>query len=86
MNMRFEDVSNLHIIGLSNFEIGIHIPFCINNCGNACLLATDEITCLSKAFVVNVLKKHSYIFLIFKFNYYANMHPLFTPDGNIGYI
>ena len=59
MDMGLHHVGDGHVVLLGDFKICIYIAFWIDDSGNTRLLASDEITGLSKGFVVNVLKKHS---------------------------
>jgi hypothetical protein len=51
-------VCDFHFILSGNFQVGVYIALGINYDGHTCLLAADEITGLSQAFVINVLKVH----------------------------
>ena len=59
------NMGDLKIVLFGNRKIGINIPFGINNDCLTFSLTTYKLACLGKTFIVNVLKKHNFTFLVF---------------------
>lgn len=79
--MRFGNMGYAEVILFCNVEVGINIPFGIDNNCFSCCLAAHQITSLGKAFIVNVFEKHiRYCFIIEAqiSDFYLSLNPTFV--------